>query len=116
MLDPSSIVGAIGSNDHRFPAPVLDFEGRVLPALDRPYEQVLLSSWSVACSIIRCLGETAGAVMAAQESVGLLVTCVKFQIQGSAEAVRRMLPLVFHREQGAQLQLPARCKGASRLC
>ena len=51
-----------------------------------------------------------------QESVSLLVTFVKFQIQGSAEAVRRMLPLIFHREQGAQPQLSACREGALRSC
>ena len=35
-----------------------------------------------------------------QEAVGLLVTCHKFEIEGAAATIRKMLPLTFSREQG----------------
>jgi hypothetical protein len=36
-----------------------------------------------------------------QEAIGLLVTCHKFEIEGAAATIRKMLPLTFSREQGA---------------
>lgn len=38
-----------------------------------------------------------------QEAIGLLVTCHKFEIEGGAATIRKMLPLTFSREQGPRL-------------
>lgn len=37
-----------------------------------------------------------------QESIAMLLTCKQFEIAGAQEAIRRMLPLVFSRDQGKQ--------------
>ncbi len=37
---------------------------------------------------------------AVQESIALLLTCKQFAVDGSAEAIRKMLPLILSREQG----------------
>ncbi|GAB4818223.1 hypothetical protein N2152v2_005269 [Parachlorella kessleri] len=40
-----------------------------------------------------------------QESIALLLTCKQFAVDGSAEAIRKMLPLVFSREQAVKTHI-----------
>lgn len=36
----------------------------------------------------------------AQESIALLLTCKQFEVEGAGDAIRKMMPLVFARDQG----------------
>lgn len=38
-----------------------------------------------------------------QESIALLMACRRFSIEGADTTIRKMLPLIFSREQGARL-------------
>jgi condensin complex subunit 1 len=38
-----------------------------------------------------------------QESVAMLLTCKQFEVAGAPEAIRKMLPLIFARDQGETL-------------
>jgi hypothetical protein len=35
-----------------------------------------------------------------QESIAMLLTCKQFEVDGTGDTIRRMLPLVFAKEQG----------------
>ena len=37
-----------------------------------------------------------------QESIALLLTCKQFEVDGAADTIRRMLPLIFAKDQGAE--------------
>ena len=88
----------------------------ILPAerLDPEVEQLkfLVASLEAGVRFGGCLREALGTIIQllasatttdVQEAVTLLMTFRQFQVDGTGQALRRMLPLVFSREQGAAL-------------
>jgi condensin complex subunit 1 len=35
-----------------------------------------------------------------QESIAMLLTCKQFEVDGAADTIRKMLPLIFSKDQG----------------